>query len=87
MISVTGGFNQQFIAGAPKIHKLKYATDTLTLSDAIVATATIQHFRNAYADALTLSDAAALASAYVPDIEHAYSDVLALTDAIVTTLT
>lgn len=34
MISVTGGFNQQYNAGAPKIHKLKYATDTMSMADA-----------------------------------------------------
>lgn len=86
MISLTGGFNQQFVAGAPKIHKLKYATDTLALSDAIAAGLTVQHFRDNYADTMTLTDAIVPSIAYVPDIEHGYSDALVLSDAIETNL-
>lgn len=57
MISVTGGFNQQFVAGEPKIHKVKYATDSFVLSDAIATLLGIQHFNNVLADSFTLTDA------------------------------
>lgn len=56
MISVTGGFNQQFVAGAPKIHKLKYATDSFSLSDAIDYYAFRENISDV-ADTLALSDA------------------------------
>lgn len=58
MISLTGGFNQAYASGAPKIQKLKYAVDTMAFSDAVTATATAQHFNEPLADSLTLSDAA-----------------------------
>jgi len=58
MISVTGGFNQQFVAGAPKIHKLKYATDALSMSDAVSAVAPyVPDIEHGYSDTLSLSDA------------------------------
>jgi len=57
MISVTGGFNQQFVAGAPKVHKLKYVSDTLAASDAVVATAPyVPDILHSYNDAMSLTD-------------------------------
>jgi len=81
MISVTGGFNQAYASGAPKIQKLKYAADTMSASDAAVAAIAIQHFRQFPADTLVISDAIASLLTYVPDIEHGYTDNLTLTDA------
>jgi hypothetical protein len=86
MISLTGGFNQAYASGAPKVQKLKYASDVMGASDTLVVAVTVQHFRNSYADALTLLDAAGSALDYVADIEHGYSDNLSLNDAIEATI-
>lgn len=85
MISVTGGFNQQYNAGEPKVHKLKYATDTLALSDAIVAGLTIQHFRFFPTDSLVLTDEIS-AELTIQHFNNPVADTLTLTDAVETSL-
>ena len=78
MISVTGGFNQQFVAGAPKVNKLKYAADTMAMSDAAVPVlAYVPDIEHSYSDSMSLSDSFAIQGGN----RVAKDDTLEMTDA------
>ena len=83
MISLTGGFNQQFVAGAPKVHKLKYATDSMSPSDAAVAAvAYVANILHTYSDVMSFSESLALRNICL----IAKTDTLEIADAIVVTM-
>ena len=54
MISLTGGFNQQFQSGTISLNRAKSASDSMSLTDSFTS-----HFfrtRMLFADSLTLTD-------------------------------